>query len=242
MKIQNEASKTAYAVAKQVYDGKITLTNGVATLVKEHSLNRNTAADYIRILACMIDGEKYTRTNNLFSTNYFLEQIHNDYGNAGLRNALESLMLHIEYYEALRSVNMNQLREIHAKYAALVEVPAPAMFPDEVPEEQVLFEGAVKKVTVNVCERNPVARELCIEHYGCKCFVCGMDFGKAYGKIGQGFIHVHHLVEVASIKAEYVIDPIKDLRPLCPNCHAMIHRENPALTIEALAARLNSQQ
>jgi 5-methylcytosine-specific restriction protein A len=52
--------------------------------------------------------------------------------------------------------------------------------------------------------------------------------------LGQGFIHVHHLKELASIAKEYEVDPIKDLRPVCPNCHAMLHQRKPALTISKL--------
>jgi len=61
-----------------------------------------------------------------------------------------------------------------------------------------------------------------------------MNFADRYGEIGDGFIHVHHLRPISSIGAEYVIDPISDLRPLCPNCHAMVHRRAPAITIEEL--------
>jgi 5-methylcytosine-specific restriction protein A len=99
-----------------------------------------------------------------------------------------------------------------------------------------LMEGAVRKVTSNQYERNPQARKMCIEKYGLKCFVCEFDFEKVYGEIGKGFIHVHHLRQLANIKKEYTIDPINDLRPVCPNCHAMIHREKDSLTIEDLRA------
>ena len=67
-----------------------------------------------------------------------------------------------------------------------------------------------------------------------KCYViiklsgfCGFDFEREYGKIGEGFIHVHHIVSVASVGKEYKIDPVKDLRPVCANCHAMLHRKSP---------------
>ena len=45
-----------------------------------------------------------------------------------------------------------------------------------------------------------------------------------YGELGQGFIHVHHIVPISKIGKEYKIDPINDLVPVCPNCHAMLHR------------------
>lgn len=52
--------------------------------------------------------------------------------------------------------------------------------------------------------------------------------------IGEGFINVHHLKSLSEISQEYALDPIKDLRPVCPNCHAMLHRNKPAYTIEQL--------
>ena len=71
-------------------------------------------------------------------------------------------------------------------------------------------------------ERNQKAREECLKYYGCKCSVCGFDFEKEYGEIGRGFIEVHHIVPLSSIRDEYIVDPISDLRPLCSNCHSMV--------------------
>lgn len=61
---------------------------------------------------------------------------------------------------------------------------------------------------------------------------------KIYGEIGNGFIHVHHLVPLSAIKENYHLDPINDLIPVCPNCHAMLHRQNPPLTPEELKQRM----
>jgi len=105
------------------------------------------------------------------------------------------------------------------------------IYPDEVKEER-LTEGSKKQITVNAYERNPKAREKCIKHYGTKCFICNFDFEKTYGQIGKGFIHVHHLKPLSEINEEYIIDPIEDLRPVCPNCHAMLHKKTPAYSIE----------
>ena len=41
----------------------------------------------------------------------------------------------------------------------------------------------------------------------------------------KNFIHVHHVTPISKVGREYKIDPIKDLIPLCPNCHAMIHKD-----------------
>ena len=83
-------------------------------------------------------------------------------------------------------------------------------------------------------ERNAKARDKCLAHYGYKCYICGFSFMDKYGDIGKGFIHVHHKNPVSEIGHEYTVDPIRDLIPICPNCHAMIHRKVPALSIEEL--------
>ncbi len=113
-------------------------------------------------------------------------------------------------------------------------------FAEELPNANILHEGLRKTITVNSYERNPQARKICIQHWGTNCQVCDFDFAKAYGDIGQGFIHVHHLVPIAEIAATYEINPITDLRPVCPNCHAMLHVKNPPLTIEALKSIMTS--
>lgn len=98
--------------------------------------------------------------------------------------------------------------------------------------EQLLTEGRLLQATTNTYERNVTARRLCIEHYGTSCCVCGFSFERSYGEAFRDFIHVHHLKELSEISQEYIVDPIKDLRPVCPNCHAVIHQRRPAYTIQ----------
>lgn len=98
-------------------------------------------------------------------------------------------------------------------------------FPEEIEEDKDFFEGAGVKVTVNKYERNTEARRKCIEHNGCKCNICGINFGEVYGEVGKGFIHVHHIIPISEINQEYKIDYKNDLIPVCPNCHAMLHRK-----------------
>lgn len=101
-------------------------------------------------------------------------------------------------------------------------------------------EGAVRTVVVNRYERDPRARAACIAHWGSTCVACGFDFASVYGKPGEGFIHVHHLIPVSQLGPDYLIDPVSDLRPLCPNCHAMVHTQDPPLTPEELAVMIRT--
>lgn len=114
--------------------------------------------------------------------------------------------------------------------------------PNEVIAPETLTEGAVQRITINAYERNPAARRKCIEEKGVDCCVCGFNFANFYGLLGDGFIHIHHLRDLASIGEEYVVNPIDDLDPVCPNCHAMLHRKRPAMSIEALRAIIKQQE
>lgn len=100
------------------------------------------------------------------------------------------------------------------------------LYPEIISEttSDYLYEGVKEKVVINRYERNPRARKECIDYYGYDCSICGLNFEKEYGELGKGFIHVHHIVPLSEIDEEYVVDPVKDLIPVCPNCHAMIHR------------------
>jgi putative restriction endonuclease len=112
-------------------------------------------------------------------------------------------------------------------------------WPEEVSGEDCLREGAVFRVSVNAYERSPVARKRCIEHYGASCFICGFNFGRVYGEVVDGLIHVHHLRTLSEIGEEYTVDPVADLRPVCPNFHAVLHSRTPAYSIEEVRALLN---
>ncbi|WP_318444193.1 HNH endonuclease [Photobacterium leiognathi] len=109
--------------------------------------------------------------------------------------------------------------------------------PDEI-EGSCLVEGAKKTIIVNAYERNPEARKKCIEKWGLNCSVCSFHFELVYGLIGKNYIHVHHLKPLAEVGKEYKVNPEEDLRPVCPNCHAMLHKEKPPLSIEELKKRL----
>jgi hypothetical protein len=108
------------------------------------------------------------------------------------------------------------------------------LFADTVEDKNnILFEGTKKQISVNAYERNLKARQQCLDYYGYECSVCFIDFFKTYG-IGEDFIHVHHLKEISAIGKSYKIIPIEDLRPVCPNCHSMLHQKNPCYTIDEL--------
>lgn len=85
-----------------------------------------------------------------------------------------------------------------------------------------------ENITLSRYERNPFARQECINHYGLSCVVCGFNFEETYGDLGRDFIHIH------DIGASGEINPVEDLRPVCSNCHAMIHWGGETLSIEEM--------
>ena len=94
------------------------------------------------------------------------------------------------------------------------ELESPNMIYPESDMPKNYYEGAVKTTTVNKYERNPLARKK-----------CGFSFEKMYGDLGKDFIHVHHIVPLNTIGEKYEVNYKTDLIPVCPNCHAMLHRK-----------------
>ena len=101
-------------------------------------------------------------------------------------------------------------------------------------------EGSQNQVVTTRYERNPYARKACLEHYGYSCKVCSMNFEERYGKLGKDFIHVHHQTMISDADGKREVDPVKDLIPVCPNCHAMLHKKKPPLSIEELKTQLRT--
>ena len=127
----------------------------------------------------------------------------------------------------------NVPRKISSLPAYVLTKAILARAPDEISETEYV-EGSVTKITVNRYERDRSARKACLDHYGYACSCCGIKLEEVYGEIAKGFIHVHHIKPISEIKEEYRLDPIKDLRPVCPNCHSIIHLSQPPMSISEL--------
>lgn len=115
---------------------------------------------------------------------------------------------------------------------------------EEVSEEDVggYIEGAAVKITVNRYERDRQARSKCIAHYGYECQACGIKLSQVYGSVAEQLIHVHHVTPISSVGTAYELDPIQDLRPLCPNCHAVAHLRKVPYSIEELQRMLSEHK
>ena len=116
---------------------------------------------------------------------------------------------------------------------------------DSPPPEGVavsVTEGGRTSVQVNKYERDPRLRHQCVTALGPVCRICGFDFEAVYGDIEEGTAMSttsnHYLKLGASMRSIL----LTDLLPVCPNCHAMLHSQIPALQPEELATRLNRQE
>ena len=83
--------------------------------------------------------------------------------------------------------------------------------------------AAVTTIEVNRYEQDPDARRVCLAFHGTSCAACGFSFEASYGETGTDAIEVHHVVPPVMLGEGYTLDPVADLVPLCPNCHAMAH-------------------
>ncbi len=213
----------------------------------------------------MLSLHRRTGTATGYWPNYFLRSVRNDGGLAVAKKLLapeetstgfarlvearrvdlsvEAIVLEDRYSHLFTSAELDEARE------RLAQVPG-SCFPDETDAPQTLGEvadsethqeGAVRRVLVNRYERDPKARKKCIKHHGTRCAVCEFDFESRYGEIGKGFIHVHHLRPLGRLKSSYRLDPLRDLVPVCPNCHSMLHRRDPPFYLEQLRGRLRPE-
>jgi 5-methylcytosine-specific restriction protein A len=94
---------------------------------------------------------------------------------------------------------------------------------------------AVSTIDMNRHERNPDARRVCLAFHGTSCAACGFSFEAFYGDAGSGSIDIHHVVPPEMLGSGYQLDPVADLVPLCPNCHALAHPSaGPPRTVSEL--------
>jgi 5-methylcytosine-specific restriction protein A len=210
------------------------LISQISSLVSEfESFNINEYMEQVKT-DFELDGE-YERVAEDAFREGISRLLYEDYGIDKLRIALQVYMDSISYYEGSHNNRLLKTeREIYDKHSQILDKNYSAKtIEDEINEEY--WEGKLSQVNINIRERNRTARNKCIESKGKKCAVCEFDFEKFYGELGKDFIHVHHVNPISNREKEYKIDNIEDeLIPVCPNCHAMLHRRREVISIEEL--------
>jgi 5-methylcytosine-specific restriction protein A len=152
---------------------------------------------------------------------------------------LEYLVLQPKYASLFTAAELAAAEERLVAFredVAKLRSKADRLYPDELEAGRGYNEGAKKQVRVNRYERDSKAREACIAVHGLRCAACDLEFEERYGGRGRGFIHVHHLRPLAAVGRPDSVDPRTDLVPVCPNCHAMLHRGERLLSIDELRA------
>ena len=116
---------------------------------------------------------------------------------------------------------------------------------DHLDEPEMQSEGRVIGTIHKRHERSKKNKENKIKDFKNKntrvtCEACGFDFEKVYGERGLDFCEIHHEVPVSQMK-QGEKTKLKDLRCVCPNCHRMIHRRKPWLSVEELKMIMSKQ-
>lgn len=90
-------------------------------------------------------------------------------------------------------------------------------------------------------ERNSEAREASLAHHGFRCMACNSLLEEVYGAVARRFIHVHHRTLISKSDGAHLVNPVEDLAPMCPNCHAVAHRRIPPFSIEEIKEMIRLQ-
>lgn len=98
---------------------------------------------------------------------------------------------------------------------------SPSPLPGSLPQHAVRWSLASRY------ESDPDAARICLVQHGSTCSVCGLDPQAVFGAQGSEVLQVHHIVPPGLLTADYELDPVTDLVPLCPTCHAVVHTGFP---------------
>ncbi|MFH4371218.1 HNH endonuclease [Vibrio alginolyticus] len=203
---------------------------GIGTIGKVFPDRNSTKNDYFGTIDSF---ETFTKPILAKIDGNYLENIPSNLVSNYWRNGVRPISK--ENYELiLQHLSEDGLRMVSPKYGTGESSEQSHMF-------ESLHEGDLNKKYVTTYERNPKLRRQAIAIHGTSCAACGFDYGKVYGSVGEGYIHIHHKVPVSQFGTSKLVDPEKDLVPLCANCHAIVHRKKDhTLSVEELKQLLGS--
>ena len=229
--ISKEKAEIIYKMAKSIYLGIKDVEECYSIICKLYENDDNKFSSFknyfVFLFKCMMNGTSFKGNVPQILYKCYLNNIYMDFGVNGLKKALITYKSTIEYHE-VKGINKPGDNKIYKEFLSILLISENNIkytISNELDETETSnIEGLRKSVYVNVYERSSDARKKCIQIKGTTCTVCGFDFEKKYGDLGKGFIHVHHIIPISSIDGAYVVNPETDLVPVCPNCHAMLHR------------------
>ncbi len=128
-----------------------------------------------------------------------------------------------------------ELSEIPRAISCLKEIISDRM---EVEEALAFSEGALRYVTHLKRERNSQlvseAKRKARRDGKLYCAVCRFSFEERYGELGRDYIECHHTIPISTL-APNANTRIEDIALLCANCHRMVHRYKPWLSMAELS-------
>ncbi len=236
-KITNKQIHEAYAYAKKVHSEILSIKEAKKLVSKNSGMDQGSAHGYINTCLKMMAGNGYTWTINAYGTDYFLEQIYDDFGIDVFLTSIASVKKHLEYYEGVGKSAQPKIRKILKKHYKKIEEES------EYGELQHSFEQQVRlstidkqnnrlsrlkvatktpqriKATITFYSRNPdVVAEVLLRANGvCEGCKKPAPFLRAKGK--TPFLEVHHKIQLACGGDDSVTNAIA----LCPNCHRKEH-------------------
>lgn len=104
-------------------------------------------------------------------------------------------------------------------------------------EEQEALEGETYKTEATFRKRNRALIQAKKASSDGRCEVCGFGFEERYGSIDRDCLVAHHISPIAG-RSGASKTSLDDIALLCPNCHAVVHTEDPPISLEDLRKRL----
>jgi 5-methylcytosine-specific restriction protein A len=228
-KLENEHASIAFKIANDVYNKKMTHTEGKNFLVSNFNFNANTAGDLINDFRYLMQAESYERTLNAFYTDYFLKNIHHIYSSEGLRNALVALEKHINYYEGHYKTIMHKLRAVLTTFKSKLDNSRDDMLEQEAIELEIKKVNTKEELLVQIKRLETIETEIVtIKGVSFKrrnwiitlikklrnhrCQICDIGILK---KSGGFYIEAAHITPKCNGGSE----SLENIILLCPNHH-----------------------
>jgi hypothetical protein len=237
MRISSKLIAEAYRASKLYYEQQMGRQEAIEYLFTR-GMAKGSAMIYLQVYQHLIVGDRFTRTISGESFDCFLDGIHKDSGAVQLGLALNALDKHIQYFEKSQNSTMHLVKAVYNKY---LEIYSDKNFNEDTlidDDERSFPEGKEKYQLHKSKERNNKLVQLAKDRYKqidntLKCQVCNFSFVEVYGEIGSGFIEAHHIFPIHMLEKE-TLTRMEDLALVCSNCHRMLHRKRPWISIDDL--------
>ena len=151
------------------------------------------------------------------------------------------------FYKKYDSKNLPENQELEKDLKTLINFYNDLLIEDSVLTEDTDFTGFTDGVEEGklilkqhyIRERNPrIIKEAknrkLLAKGELRCEVCRFCFGEKYGKRGKDYIEGHHEKKAVSEMLPGDKTSIEDIVLVCSNCHRMIHKKMPWLSVDEL--------